>query len=130
MLIKELLGFVFDGQALTVHLTQRKALGITDATTRLQKKNRVALRMTPHTIALSATGKVRAALLDLRQLITTLTAHLNHVNKILPPLSPITLGIVTPVCTVRGSLVKQALPATGDSLATAVACRYLSGRFI
>ena len=39
---KELLGFVFDGQARTGHLTQRKALGITDATTRLLKKNRVA----------------------------------------------------------------------------------------
>ena len=31
---KELLGFVFDGQARTVHLTQRKALGITEAITR------------------------------------------------------------------------------------------------
>ena len=40
--IKELLGFVFDGQAQTVHLTQRKALGISDATTRLLKKYRVA----------------------------------------------------------------------------------------
>jgi hypothetical protein len=39
---KEILGFVFDGQARTVHLTQRNALGITDANTRLLKKNRVA----------------------------------------------------------------------------------------
>jgi hypothetical protein len=31
---KELEGFVFDGQLLTVHLTQRKALGITEAITR------------------------------------------------------------------------------------------------
>jgi hypothetical protein len=111
---KELLGFVFDGQARTVHLTQRKALGITDATTRLLKKNRVAtqkfqsvvgkmrhvatilpsaralftplnraLRLTPPTISLSANGEVRAALLDLRQLITTLAARPTHVNEIL-----------------------------------------------
>jgi hypothetical protein len=32
---KELFGFVFDGQSRTVHLTQRKALGITEAITRL-----------------------------------------------------------------------------------------------
>ena len=106
---------MFDGQARTVHLTQRNALGLTDATTRLLKKKRVvtqkfqsvvgkmlhvatilpsaralftplnrALRMTPHTISLSATGEVRAALLDPRQLITTLAAHPTHVNKILP----------------------------------------------
>jgi hypothetical protein len=31
---KELLGFVFDGQARTVHLSQRKARGITEAITR------------------------------------------------------------------------------------------------
>ena len=37
---KELLGFVFDGQSRTVHLTQRKALGITEAITRLLKKSR------------------------------------------------------------------------------------------
>jgi hypothetical protein len=30
---KELLGFVFDGQSRTVNLTQRKALGITEAIT-------------------------------------------------------------------------------------------------
>jgi hypothetical protein len=30
---KELLGFVFDGHSRTVHLTQRKALGITEAIT-------------------------------------------------------------------------------------------------
>ncbi len=37
---KELLGFVFDGHSRTVHLTQRKALGITEAITRLLKKMR------------------------------------------------------------------------------------------
>jgi hypothetical protein len=37
---KELLGFVFDGQSRTVHLTQRKALGITEPITRLLKKTR------------------------------------------------------------------------------------------
>ena len=41
---KELLGFVFDGQARTVHLTQRKATGIADATTKLLKKHRAAIR--------------------------------------------------------------------------------------
>jgi hypothetical protein len=35
---KELLGFVLDGQSRTVHLTQRKALGITEAITRLLKR--------------------------------------------------------------------------------------------
>ena len=37
--LKELLGFVFDGQARTVHLTQRKASGIAEATAKLLKKN-------------------------------------------------------------------------------------------
>jgi hypothetical protein len=37
---KELLGFVFDGQSRTVHLTQRKALGITEAIAQLLKKTR------------------------------------------------------------------------------------------
>jgi hypothetical protein len=36
---KELLGFMYDCQARTVHLMQRKALGITDAITRLLKKS-------------------------------------------------------------------------------------------
>ena len=35
---KEILGFAFDGQSCTVHLTQRKALGITEALTRLFHK--------------------------------------------------------------------------------------------
>ena len=112
---KELLGFVFDGQSRTVHLTQRKALGITEAITRLLKKTRApvqkfqsvvgkmrhvatilpsarslftplnrALRGNPSTISLSASGEVRAALLDLRQLITTLAARPTHVMEILP----------------------------------------------
>jgi hypothetical protein len=48
--------------------------------------------MTPHTISLSATGKVRAALLDLRQLITTLAARPTHVNEILPAPVPDYIG--------------------------------------
>jgi hypothetical protein len=40
---KELLGFVFDGQSHSVHLTQRKALGITEAITRLLKKTRAQI---------------------------------------------------------------------------------------
>jgi hypothetical protein len=105
-----------------VHLTQHKAIGISDATTRLLK-NRVvtqkfrsvvgkmrhvatilpsaqalfiplnrALRMTPLTISLSATGEVQAALLDLRQLITTLAARATHVNEILPAPVPNYIG--------------------------------------
>ena len=35
---------MFDGQARTVHLTQRKATGIADATTKLLKKHRAAIR--------------------------------------------------------------------------------------
>ena len=41
--IKEILGFVFDGKARTVHLTQRKASGIAEAAARLLKKNRAPL---------------------------------------------------------------------------------------
>ena len=120
---KELLGFVFDGQMRTVHLTQRKAQGIVEATTRLLKKNRAplhkfqsivgkmrhvatilptarslftpanrALRGTPQTIALSANGEVRAALLDLRQLVTTLAARPTHVKEILPAAEPDYIG--------------------------------------
>ena len=96
----------FDGQSRTVHLTQRKALGITEAITRLLKKLRApvpkfqsvigklrhvatilpsarslftpvnwALRGHPSPISLSASGEVRAALLDLRQMVTTLAAR-------------------------------------------------------
>ncbi len=43
-----------------------------------------ALRLMPHTFSLSATGEVRAALLDLGQLITTLVARPTDVNEILP----------------------------------------------
>jgi hypothetical protein len=51
-----------------------------------------ALRLTPHTIALSDTGEVRAAHLDLRQIITTLAARPTHVNKILPASEPDYIG--------------------------------------
>jgi hypothetical protein len=47
-----------------------------------------ALRGHPTFIALSATGEVRAALLDLRQLILTLAARPTHVNEILTPAAP------------------------------------------
>ena len=120
---KELLGFVFDGHSRTVHLTQRKALGITAAATQLLCKNRAAvhkfqsvvgkmrhvatilpsaralftpinraLRGTPQTISLSASGEVRAALLDLRQMVTTLAARPTHVKEILPALDPDYIG--------------------------------------
>ncbi len=120
---KELLGFVFDGQSRTVHLTQRKALGITEAITRLLKKTRApvpkfqsvvgmmrhvatilpsarslftpmnrALRGHPSTISLSASGEVHAALLDLRQLVTTLAARPTHVREILPAPDPDYIG--------------------------------------
>ena len=120
---KELLGFAFDGQSRTVHLTQRKALGITTATTQLLKKNRAAvqkfqsvvgkmrhvatiipaaralftpinraLRGAPRTVSLSASGEVRAALLDLRQMITTLAARPTHVKEILPAPDPDYIG--------------------------------------
>ena len=121
--VKELLGFVFDGEARTVHLTQRKAIGIADATARLLKKTRAAthkfqsvvgkmrhvttilpaarglftplnraLRGAPTLIALSAHGEVRAALLDLHQLVLTLAARPTHVNEILPPGAPDYIG--------------------------------------
>jgi hypothetical protein len=51
-----------------------------------------ALRMTPHNIALSASGEVRAALLDLRQMITTLADRPTYVNKILPARVPNYIG--------------------------------------
>ncbi|KAI2506028.1 hypothetical protein MHU86_8439 [Fragilaria crotonensis] len=42
---KELLGFVFDGQSRTLHLTQQRAVGIANAITRLlQKTPRVAVQ--------------------------------------------------------------------------------------
>ena len=125
---KELLGFTFDGQLRTVHLTQFKALGITEAITRLLKKTRApvqkfqsvvgkmqlvatilpsarslftpinrALRGHPSTIPISASGEVRAALLDLRQLVTTLAARPPMSWKFSPPLTLITLDIVMPV---------------------------------
>jgi hypothetical protein len=43
-----------------------------------------ALRGHPSTISLNASGEVRAALLDLRQLVTTLAARPAHVREILP----------------------------------------------
>jgi hypothetical protein len=120
---KELLGFVFDGKSRTVHLTQRKAVGIADAITRLLRKTRVAvqkfqsvvgkmrhvatilpsarslftpvnraLRGHPSTISLSASGEVRAALLDLRQMVSTLAARPTHVKEILPAPDPDYIG--------------------------------------
>ena len=120
---KELLGFVCDGRARTVRLTQRKALAIATDTTVLLKKHRTtlqkfqsivgrmrhvatilpaarslftplnrALRGSPTFIALSATGEVRAALLDLKQLIITLAARPTHVNEILTPAAPDYIG--------------------------------------
>jgi hypothetical protein len=120
---KELLGFVFNGAARTVHLTQRKATGIAEATARLLKKNRAALhqfqsvvgkmrhvttilpaarglftplnralRGAPTTVALSANGDVRSALLDLRQLVLKLADRPTHVNEILLPDDPAYIG--------------------------------------
>ena len=51
-----------------------------------------ALRGTPQTISLSASGEVRAALLDLRQMVTTLAARPTHVKEILPALDPDYIG--------------------------------------
>ncbi len=120
---KELLGFVFNGKDRTVHLTQRKAVGIADDTAKLLKKNRVALhkfqsivgkmrhvttilpmarglftplnralRGAPTVISLSATGEVRAALLDLRQLVLNLSDRPTHVNEILQHRAPDYIG--------------------------------------
>ena len=120
---KELLGFVCDGRARTVRLTQRKAMAIATDTTALLRKPRTtlqkfqsivgrmrhvttilpaarslftplnrALRGTPTFIALSATGEVRAALVDLKQLITTLAARPTHVNEIVTPAAPDYIG--------------------------------------
>ena len=120
---KELLGFVFDGQARTVRLTQRKARSIAEATVRLLRKNRAtiqkfqsiigrlrhvatilpsarslftpanrALRGSPAFVGLSATGEVRATLLDLKQLVVSLAARPTHVNEILPAQHPDYIG--------------------------------------
>ena len=51
-----------------------------------------ALRGTPSTISLSASGEVRAALLDLRQMVTTLAARPTHVKEILPAPNPDYIG--------------------------------------
>ncbi len=115
---------MFDGQSSAVHLPQRKALGITEVTTQLFRKNRAALqkfesvvwkmrhgatilplarsiftpvvnraiRGNPHTISFSATGEVRAALLDLRQMNTTLAVRPTHVKEILPASDPDHIG--------------------------------------
>ncbi len=53
---KESLGFVFDGKSRTVHLTQREALGITDAITRFLKKTRA-----PVPTFQSVVGKMRSS---------------------------------------------------------------------
>ncbi len=120
---KELLGFVFDGKGRTVHLTQQKATGIADATSRLLKKNRAgiqrfqsvvgkmrhvttilpaarglftplnrALRGDPSLVPLSAKGEVRAALLDLRQLVLKLADRPTHVKEIVIPAAPDYIG--------------------------------------
>jgi hypothetical protein len=46
----------------------------------------------PSTISLSASGEVRAALLDLQQLVTTLAARPTHVMEILPTPDPDYIG--------------------------------------
>ncbi len=51
-----------------------------------------ALRGHPSIIPLSASGEVRAALLDLRQLVTTLAARSTHVKEILPAYDPEYIG--------------------------------------
>jgi hypothetical protein len=114
---------VFDDQSRTVHLTQRKARGITKAITRFLKKTHApvpkfqsvvgkmrhiatilpsvrslftpvnrASHCHPTTISLSASGDVRAGLLDLRQLVTTHAARPTHVNKILSAHDPDFIG--------------------------------------
>jgi hypothetical protein len=51
-----------------------------------------ALRGHPSTISLNASGEVRAALLDLQQLVTTLAARPTHVREILPAKDPDYIG--------------------------------------
>jgi hypothetical protein len=51
-----------------------------------------ALHGHPSTISLGASGEVRAALLDLRQLVTTLAARPTHVREILPAHDPDYIG--------------------------------------
>jgi hypothetical protein len=51
-----------------------------------------ALRGSPTVIALSAKGEVRAALLDLRQLVLKLADQPTHVNEILLPPAPDYIG--------------------------------------
>ena len=46
----------------------------------------------PSTISLHASGEVRAALLDLRQMVTTLAARPTHVKEILPAPAPDYIG--------------------------------------
>ena len=157
---KELLGFVFDGRSRTVHLTQRKAVGIADAITRLLRKTRAAvpkfqsvvgkmrhvatilpsarslftpinraLRGHPSTISLSASGEVRAALLDLRQMVTTLAARPTHVKEILPAPSPDYIGYCdASAFGAGGGVVQWTVPPARNSLATAVAAGHHSGR--
>jgi hypothetical protein len=51
-----------------------------------------ALRGHPSTISISASGEVRAALLDLQELVTTLAAILTHVREILLAHDPDYIG--------------------------------------
>jgi hypothetical protein len=75
----------------------------------------------PTFIPLSATGKVWAALLDLRQIITTLAARPTHVLEILTTLAtvmPVPLG--PGVC---GSVVRVHYPKqSGNAMATGHYC--------
>jgi hypothetical protein len=82
-----------------------------------------ALRMTPHTIALSATGEVQAALLDLRQLITTLAVRPTHVNEILPASEPDYIGY----CEARSAPGESGLAGSARSRKQSGGC---SGRRI
>jgi hypothetical protein len=56
-----------------------------------------AQRGHPSTIFHSASGEVRAALLDLRQLVTTLAARPTHFREILPAQDPDYIGYCDPV---------------------------------
>jgi hypothetical protein len=89
-----------------------------------------ALRGHSSTISLSASGEVRAALLDLRQLVTTLTARPTHVKEILPAHDPDYIGYCdASFFGARGVWFSRTSPVPETaSLATAVAAEYHSSR--
>ena len=119
---KESLGFVFDGQSGTVHLTQRKALGITEVITRLLKKTQDQVpkfrsvvgkmrhvatillssrsRFTPvnralcgHPSTISLSASGEVRVALLDlRLVTTLAARPKHVREILPAHDPDYIG--------------------------------------